>query len=112
MKKFGILLIVFLGLQSELNADNHPMTEDEFWNEIKQVRRDLTGRNDIEFNKKVDYCRWWSESVVRHKEEDTSLSNVVSYSSKCMKHLTDLTNQTLKDVTGSEDHNSHVLDDE
>ena len=87
-------------------------SDDEFWNEIKQVRRDLTGRNDIEFNKKVDYCRWWSESVVRHKEEDTSLSNVVSYSSKCMKHLTDLTNQTLKDVTGSEDHNSHVLDDE
>ena len=95
MKKIGILFIILVGLQNSLNAGTEPMTDDEFWNEIKQVRRDLIGRNDIEFNKKVDYCRWWSESVVRHKEEDTSLSNVVSYSSKCMKHLTDLTNQTL-----------------
>ena len=95
MKKIGILFIILVGLQNSLNAETEPMTDDEFWNEIKQVRRDLIGRNDIEFNKKVDYCRWWSESVVRHKEEDTSLSNVVSYSSKCMKHLTDLTNQIL-----------------
>ena len=102
MKKIGILFIILVGLQNSLNAETEPMTDDEFWNEIKQVRRDLIGRNDIEFNKKVDYCRWWSESVVRHKEEDTSLSKVVSYSSKCMKYLTDLTNKTLKDVTGSE----------
>ena len=95
MKKIGILFIILVGLQNSLNAETEPMTDDEFWNEIKQVRRDLIGRNDIQFNKKVDYCRWWSESVVRHKEEDTSLSNVVSYSSKCMKHLTDLTNQIL-----------------
>ena len=112
MKKIGILFIILVGLQNSLNAGTEPMTDDEFWNEIKQVRENVTGRVDIEFNKKIDYCRWWGESVVKSKKEEWNLSNVVSYSSKCMKHLTDLTNKTLKDVTGTDHHNSHVFNNQ
>ena len=79
---------------------------------LKQVRENVTGRVDVEFNKKIDYCRWWGESVVKSKKEEWNLSNVVSYSSKCMKHLTDLTNKTLKDVTGTDHHNSHVFNNQ
>ena len=105
--KLSLLVVTFVAsLVVDVKAIDKN-SDDEFWNEIKQVRENVTGRVDVEFNKKIDYCRWWGESVVKSKKEEWNLSNVVSYSSKCMKHLTDLTNKTLKDVTGT-DHHCHA----
>tara|TARA_Y100000361_G_C11131134_1_gene328989 strand:- start:673 stop:1017 length:345 start_codon:yes stop_codon:yes gene_type:complete len=110
--KLSLLVVTFVAsLVVDVKAIDKN-SDDEFWNEIKQVRENVTGRVDVEFNKKIDYCRWWGESVVKSKKEEWNLSNVVSYSSKCMKHLTDLTNKTLKDVTGTDHHNSHVFNNQ
>ena len=55
--KLSLLVVTFVAsLVVDVKAIDKN-SDDEFWNEIKQVRENVTGRVDVEFNKKIDYCR-------------------------------------------------------
>ena len=61
---------------------------DNFWEVIKSIREKQLGYKDTEFNRKIDWCRYVGESSVLQKKEEFTVSNVVDYSTRCMKRQT------------------------
>ena len=99
----GLLLLPFQSLKSQTylnynqpyvnspNAKEPFLTKkdnDDFWKNLKLIREKRDGYKDTEFINKIDWCRYVGESSVLQKKEEFTVSNVVDYSTRCMKRQT------------------------
>ena len=76
---------------------------DNFWEVIKSIREKQLGYKDTDFNRKIDWCRYVGESSVLQKKEEFTVSNVVDYSTRCMKRQTRMIRYFLdNDILGKE----------
>ena len=77
---------------------------DDFWENMKLIREKKDGYKDTEFINKIDWCRYVGESAVLQKKEEYTLSNVINYSTRCMKRQTRMIKYFLNNEISKNDN--------
>ena len=67
---------------------------ESFWNQVKKTR-ELKYGVDIDWDKNMDYCSYFSEKIALSKEEGLVMSNLIKYADKCMNNLNFMTKYML-----------------
>ena len=67
-----------------------------FWKQLKKIREIKYGK-DLALEINFDYCSNWSSKIATLKEEGYVMSNLIRYTSKCLRTLGLMTKYVLQE---------------